>query len=222
MNCPARAKQLFLSLLDKGMRGSYCMRTTVGRESVSKCIVSIVDHSRSTTTCSHHRFLSSARPLPDDDHGDISWRYDDETQIREFIRAPPLPHPKRSRSDLKSSTLTPIPSIQVKNGAFTSIGNRTVQKVESNEVASNMSLNKLNIEGYSVAEALKSSDNPNDKEIHILSEHAVEHVEFVSPSTLRYTGDAVIPITSLLHIVKPQDDTPRGVWPVFRLLVSRS
>lgn len=42
----------------------------------------------------------------------------------------------------------------------------------------------------------------------------------VSPTALRYTGDAVMPITSKLQIVKPQDDTPRGVWPVFRLMVS--
>lgn len=43
--------------------------------------------------------------------------------------------------------------------------------------------------------------------------------EMVSPTALTYTGDAVIPITSVLEIVKPQDDTPRGVWPVFRLMV---
>jgi hypothetical protein len=44
----------------------------------------------------------------------------------------------------------------------------------------------------------------------------------VSPSELKYTGDARIPITTRLHIVKPGEDTPRGVWPVFRLLVSTS
>lgn len=43
---------------------------------------------------------------------------------------------------------------------------------------------------------------------------------FVSPSQLQYTGDATIPITSRLHIVKPGEDTPRGTWPVFRLMVS--
>jgi hypothetical protein len=41
----------------------------------------------------------------------------------------------------------------------------------------------------------------------------------VSPNTLRYTGDAVMPITSKLHIVTPQEDAPRGVWPIFRLMV---
>ena len=42
----------------------------------------------------------------------------------------------------------------------------------------------------------------------------------VSPTTfLKYTGEAVIPITSVLDIIKPQDDAPRGVWPVFRLMV---
>lgn len=43
--------------------------------------------------------------------------------------------------------------------------------------------------------------------------------ETISPTTLLYTGDAVIPITSKLNIVRPQDDTPRGIWPVFRLMV---
>ena len=48
-----------------------------------------------------------------------------------------------------------------------------------------------------------------------------DHVadELLSPTSLTYTGDAVIPITSVLEIIKPQDDTPRGVWPVFRLMV---
>jgi hypothetical protein len=43
--------------------------------------------------------------------------------------------------------------------------------------------------------------------------------ETISPTTLTYTGDAVIPITSKLNIIRPQDDTPRGIWPVFRLMV---
>jgi hypothetical protein len=46
--------------------------------------------------------------------------------------------------------------------------------------------------------------------------------DLISPTTLTYTGDAVMPITSTLQIVKPQDDTPRGIWPVFRLMVSLS
>jgi hypothetical protein len=37
---------------------------------------------------------------------------------------------------------------------------------------------------------------------------------------LTYTGNATMPITSHLHIVTPEEDTPRGVWPVFRLMVS--
>jgi len=41
-----------------------------------------------------------------------------------------------------------------------------------------------------------------------------------SPSELIYTGEAVIPITSFLHIVTPEEDSPRGIWPIFRLLVS--
>lgn len=39
---------------------------------------------------------------------------------------------------------------------------------------------------------------------------------------LAYAGEAKIPITSTLQLIRPEDDTPRGIWPVFRLMVSRS
>lgn len=41
-----------------------------------------------------------------------------------------------------------------------------------------------------------------------------------SPSELKYTGGATIPVTSHLHIVIPEEDTPRGIWPIFRVMVS--
>lgn len=41
----------------------------------------------------------------------------------------------------------------------------------------------------------------------------------VSPSTLTYTGNQTIPVTSHLHIVTPDEDTPRGTWPIFRIMV---
>lgn len=41
-----------------------------------------------------------------------------------------------------------------------------------------------------------------------------------SPSELTYTGNATIPITTQLHIVTPDEDTPSGIWPIFRLMVS--
>lgn len=43
-----------------------------------------------------------------------------------------------------------------------------------------------------------------------------------SPSELMYTGGATIPVTSIPHIVPPQEDTPRGVWPIFRMMVSQA
>jgi hypothetical protein len=39
-----------------------------------------------------------------------------------------------------------------------------------------------------------------------------------SPQTLSFM-DRQCPVTSVLQIVTPQDDVPRGVWPVFRLMV---
>ena len=41
-----------------------------------------------------------------------------------------------------------------------------------------------------------------------------------SPKELKYTGNATIPITSHLRIVKPGEDAPEGIWPVFRIMVS--
>jgi hypothetical protein len=43
--------------------------------------------------------------------------------------------------------------------------------------------------------------------------------DYVSTNTLTYTGNASMPVTSKLHIVTPQEDTPPGIWPVFRLMV---
>jgi hypothetical protein len=39
-----------------------------------------------------------------------------------------------------------------------------------------------------------------------------------SPSEIQYTGNVTMPLTTVLHIVKPSEDTPRGIWPVFRLM----
>ena len=41
-----------------------------------------------------------------------------------------------------------------------------------------------------------------------------------SPANLTYTGNATMPITSHLHIFTPEEDAPRGIWPVFRMMVS--
>lgn len=43
-------------------------------------------------------------------------------------------------------------------------------------------------------------------------------IDYQSPSELIYTGEAVIPITSFLHIVTPEEDAPRGIWPIFRIM----
>ena len=42
-----------------------------------------------------------------------------------------------------------------------------------------------------------------------------------SPTELTYTGNTTMPITTQLHVVRPGEDTPSGVWPVFRLMVSQ-
>lgn len=56
----------------------------------------------------------------------------------------------------------------------------------------------------------------------LLSQQEIDEKFFVSPSELVYPGNATIPITSHLHIVKPGEDVPRGKWPIFRLMVRES
>lgn len=49
---------------------------------------------------------------------------------------------------------------------------------------------------------------------------AVDTVADVKEEHLSYAGNINIPITSQLKIVMPGvDDTPRGIWPVFRMMV---
>lgn len=43
---------------------------------------------------------------------------------------------------------------------------------------------------------------------------------YVSPTHLMYTGGTSMPLTSILKIVEPGHDVPRGIWPVFRIMVS--
>ena len=46
-----------------------------------------------------------------------------------------------------------------------------------------------------------------------------QHMTPAQELTLSYTKDSKIPITSTLRLVKPEEDAPRGIWPVFRLMV---
>lgn len=58
----------------------------------------------------------------------------------------------------------------------------------------------------------KGSRKPREKDILTDSD--------ASPASMTYTGNTEIPITSKLHIIGPEEDTPRGIWPVYRLMVS--
>jgi hypothetical protein len=57
---------------------------------------------------------------------------------------------------------------------------------------------------------VSESMSSHDKDIDLL---------FESPATLTFI-DRECPITSQLHIVTPNEDVPRGVWPIFRMMVS--
>ena len=62
------------------------------------------------------------------------------------------------------------------------------------------------------------TDNDNDNE----QESSSSSSSYASTNTLTYTGGAAMPVTTKLHIVTPQEDTPQGIWPVFRLMVRKS
>lgn len=46
----------------------------------------------------------------------------------------------------------------------------------------------------------------------------LDNDEVESPSEIQYPGNVTMPLTTVLHIVKPSEDVPRGIWPVFRLM----
>ena len=58
--------------------------------------------------------------------------------------------------------------------------------------------------------------NPDLNQIHTDDE------EHVSPTHLMYTGGQTMPLTSTFKIVEPGEDAPRGIWPVYRILVRRT
>ena len=59
--------------------------------------------------------------------------------------------------------------------------------------------------------------NDNDDEVY---RHDALCSYSGSPSHLSYVEGVTYPITSELRIVKPSDDAPTGIWPVFRVMVS--
>ena len=54
------------------------------------------------------------------------------------------------------------------------------------------------------------------KVVSVLEETMEEEDE---NSHLSYVGSQKLPITSELKIVLPEEDVPRGIWPVFRMMV---
>ena len=142
-------------------------------------------------TCTRRlRFLSSARPLPED------YPIDDHQQQN------PLPPASRF-----STRRQPSPSPPVRqNSTPAPFPRKTAQ------------------ETYSIVEDKKQAITANVRSaagIPTPTDSVQENLnERTSPTSIKYTGDTVIPITSVLDIIKPQDDTPRGIWPVFRLMVS--
>lgn len=49
---------------------------------------------------------------------------------------------------------------------------------------------------------------------------SVDMLREATPESITFTGNNTIPVTSKLHLVTPEEDTPSGKWPIFRLMVS--
>ena len=64
-----------------------------------------------------------------------------------------------------------------------------------------------------------SAEDPDKK--NYLEQIHTDDEEHVSPTHLMYTGGQSMPLTSTFKIIEPGEDAPRGIWPVFRILVSR-
>jgi hypothetical protein len=143
------------------------------------------------------RFLSSARPLPED-------------QLPNH-HLPPFwnESPSESRTSKRASL------------AKLRRNSPRIEKPKSPSPNSAINVDKV-APVMDVTNALRSQMSDDAFFNAHVQPEALAAFQKESPKSLRYTGDAVIPITSVLHIVKPQEDVPRGIWPVFRLMVSSS
>jgi len=150
-------------------------------------------------TCKAHRFLSSARPLPEESYLDDEDHLPQRTYFPERAQSPlrkklvPAPLPA-------AASPIPPPALEVQQPSSS-----TAAVDDENDNTTSPEEDVKNTSGM-------PSSSSSTEFVEAVSDRA-------SPTTLKYTGDAVIPITSVLEIIKPQDDTPRGIWPVFRLMV---
>jgi len=86
---------------------------------------------------------------------------------------------------------------------------------DSNEAISVLASHSDNTSGASPTTTVAvSPDVATD-----FTDNDMETVAFAASNSLTYTGNATMPVTTKLHLVTADEDTPSGVWPVFRLMV---
>ena len=73
--------------------------------------------------------------------------------------------------------------------------------------------------GKSTKERQQSVEDEDIKKNYLDQIIHLDEEEHVSPTHLKYTGGQSMPLTSKLKIVEPGEDAPRGIWPVYRILV---
>jgi hypothetical protein len=180
------------------------LMTCVGMESSQLNRWVRIDHSLRTISVDHQRrFLASARPLPEEPHNEYEWS-NKPMQVRTSKCDTVILKPRRTKSRLEIDAAIPkssssISAVDVADNTAVNVRRNVMIHHSPKEIQSDISAVSTALASFKVNTSILTTE---------------------SPSSLRYTGDAVIPVTSILHIVKPQEDTPRGIWPVFRLMVS--
>ena len=66
----------------------------------------------------------------------------------------------------------------------------------------------------------RSRNQLKDRAVLVIPEKADDEADGEQQSHISYVGNDSMPITTELKIVLPEDDVPRGTWPVFRMMVS--
>ena len=65
----------------------------------------------------------------------------------------------------------------------------------------------------------RSRNQLKERAVLVIPEKAEEEAGGERQSHICYVGNDSMPVTTELKIVLPEDDVPRGTWPVFRMMV---
>lgn len=159
------------------------------------------------------RSLSSARPLPSQPSEDDHVNQEQSVKLWNRIHRQPLSRPSRppagwtSPSSIPTTTTTTIPQQKTVR--------MTPPEIDGRKRRDEASFGLCEPEEEATAKPPPPSPSPPPME----RIRATSDATLAPTTALTYTGNTTMPITTRLQLVTPDDDTPRGIWPVFRLMV---